>query len=509
MDGPVLALEQAAGFTRAVVYSRQGRPLAAARDDIRRLSRGPGLSTYDPEEIWTSVLATARMALIRARTDAGALAAIGIANQRDTFVLWERGTGRPIDEAIAADDRRAEARTDALIAAGVSAVVPEHTGLRVDARFPAAKLAWLLDNVPGLRTRAEAGEIAFGTIDTFLLSRFTGGRVHTTDASNAARTMLFDIRRQEWDQALLRIFDVPEAMLPRVFDSATYFGAAKASLLGGSGVVSVHAMLTDATARFVGLGCLAPGSAALILDRGVGAFVHVGAKPAAADGMLTTLLFRREGSPAYALEGTNDAAADGIGWLDQGLDLAPTPGEFDRLAGTASPDSHVRFVPPGLGRQAPYWSADHDGFVDGVTATTSRGDLALAALESVGFVARDLIEAVGRTGDPAAPLRVDGRAAHSDRLLQFLADITGRIVERGEDTDRAPLGAARMAGLAAGLWPDLGTLASAWQPESRLVPSWEDADRDRRYAGWRQTISRAFSPDGSRVSRAASGVRRG
>ncbi|MCW5717028.1 MAG: glycerol kinase [Bauldia sp.] len=509
MDGPVLALEQAAGFTRAVVYSRQGRPLAAARDEIRCLSRGPGLSTYDPEEIWTSVLATARMALIRARTDAGSLAAIGIANQRDTFVLWERGTGRPVDEAIAADDRRAEARTDALIAAGVSAVVPEHTGLRVDARFPAAKLAWLLDNVPGLRTRAEAGEIAFGTIDTFLLSRFTGGRVHATDASNAARTMLFDIRRQEWDQALLRIFDVPEAMLPRVFDSATYFGAAKASLLGGSGVVSVHAMLTDATARFVGLGCLAPGSAAVIFDRGVGAFVNVGAKPIAADGMLTTLLFRREGTPAYALEGTNDAAADGIAWLDQGLDLAPTPAEFDRLAGTASPETRVRFVPPGLGRQAPYWSADHDGFVDGVTASTSRGDLASAALESVGLVGRDLIEAAGEDGEPTAPLRVDGRAAHSDRLLQFLANITGRVVERGEETDRASLGAARMAGLAAGLWPDIGTLASAWQAEHRFAPALEAAERDRLYALWRQAIGRAFPPAGGRVSRAASGGPRG
>lgn len=507
MDGPVLALEQAAGHTRAVVYSRHGRPLASARDEIRRLSRGPGLSTYDPEEIWTSVLATARMALVRARTDAGALAAIGIASQRDTFVLWDRATGQPIDEALAADDRRAEARTEALVAAGVSAVVPEHTGLRVDARFPAPKLAWALDNVPGLRTRAEAGEIAFGTIDTFLLSRFTAGRVHATDASNAARTMLFDIRRQEWDQALLRIFDVPDRMLPRVFDSATYFGAANASLLGGSGVVSVHAMVTDATARFVGLGCLQAGSAALILDRGVGAFVNIGAKPAAAEGMLTTLLFRREGTPAYAFEGTNDAAADGIDWLDGGLDLAPTPAEFDRLAGTAGDERRLRSVPASLGRQAPYWSGDHDGFIDGVTAATSRGDLAVAALESVGFVARDLIEAGDGGG---STLRVDGRAAHSDRLLQFLADITGRTVERGEDTDRAALGAARLAGLAANLWPDLGTIAAAWQPERSFAPETDPRARDERYAAWRQTIGRVFAPTtGRRVIRAASGVRRG
>jgi glycerol kinase len=482
----VLAIDQGTTSTRAILFDASGRARRSAQVALTQLHPRPGWVEHDPEEIWRSVVSTCREAVAAAD---GPIAAIGIANQRETAVLWERASGRPVHNAIVWQDRRTSTLCESWRAAGLEEIVARRTGLVVDPYFSASKTHWLLDSVPGLRRRACAGEIAFGTIDSFLLRRLTGGRSHATDVTNASRTMLFDIRRFAWDAELLDAFEIPQALLPKVLDTGADYGSTTPDLFGTP--IPIAGMAGDQQAAAIGQACFRPGMIKSTYGTGAFALLNIGAEPTASrHKLLTTVAYRLGGKTAYALEGSIFVAGAAVEWLRDRLGAIAVATEAASLAARADPQQRVYLVPGFAGLGAPYWSPHARGALLGLTAECGLPEIARAALEAVGYQTRDLIEAMAADAGMAVDaLRVDGGMAASDWTMQFLADILPANVERPASVETTAWGAAYVAGLTRGLYPDPETMAASWLPERRFTPQMPVAEREERYAGWRCAVA--------------------
>jgi glycerol kinase len=446
----------------------------------------PGWVEHDPEEIWRSVVSTCREAIAAAD---GPIAAIGITNQRETSVLWERATGRPVHNAIVWQDRRTAALCDNWRAAGLAEIVAQRTGLVVDPYFSASKIRWLLDNVSGLRQRASAGEIAFGTIDSFLLWRLTGGRRHATDVTNAARTMLFDIGQFTWDRELLDAFEIPPALLPEVLDTAADYGTTAPDLFGAA--IPIAGLAGDQQAAAIGQACFRPGMIKTTYGTGAFALLNIGSEPTPSrHQLLTTIAYRFGGQTAYALEGSIFVAGGAVQWLRDRLGAIGAAAEAAGLAARADPRQRLYLVPGFAGLGAPYWSPHARGALLGLTAECGLPEIARAALEAVGYQTRDLLEAMtADAGITVDAVRVDGGMAASDWTMQFLADILPADIQRPASVETTAWGAAYVAGLTRGLYPDPETMAARWRPERCFTPQMPAAERDERYAGWRRAVA--------------------
>ncbi len=493
----VLALDQGTTSTRAILYRPDGSVVAEARRELPQIYPAEGWVEHDPEEIWSATLEVVRQTLATAQVPASAVAALGITNQRETTVVWERSTGRPLYNAIVWQDRRTAAACEALRARGLDAVVSARTGLVIDPYFSGTKIAWILDAVPGARARAEAGELAFGTIDTFLLWRLTGGRVHATDATNAARTLVFDIGAQAWDSDLLTELKVPRAVLPEVRDTAGFFGETEAALFGAP--IPVTALVGDQQSAAIGQACLAPGSIKATYGTGCFVLVNTGEKPiGSAHRLLGTVASRLAGQTSYALEGSIFVAGAAVQWLRDGLKLIGNAAESESLAKAARPDARVHLVPAFTGLGAPHWDPHARGAILGLTRDTGIAEIVRAALEAVAFQTRDLIEAIGADlsahGRPRpASLRVDGGMVVNDWAMQFLADVLGIPVERPEVTETTALGAAELARLGAGLIAGPSALGANWRAERIFMPRMGADERETRYAGWTAAVARVLT----------------
>jgi glycerol kinase len=482
----VLAIDQGTTSTRAILFDRAGRARATAQTELTQHHPQPGWVEHDPEEIWRSVISTCREAIAAAD---GPIAAVGIANQRETAVLWERATGRPVHNAIVWQDRRTAELCERWRAEGLAEAVAARTGLIVDPYFSASKIRWLLDSVPGLLRRARAGEIAFGTIDAFLLWRLTGGQRHATDVTNAARTMLFDIGSLAWDPELLDAFGVPPALLPEVLDTGADYGTTPRDLLGAA--LPIAAMVGDQQAAAIGQACFSPGMIKATYGTGAFALLNIGNKPAASrHRLLTTIAYRLAGDTAYAFEGSIFVAGAAVQWLRDRLGAIATAQEVTGLAMRADPRQHLYLVPGFNGLGAPYWSPHARAGLIGLTAECGLAEIARATLEAVGYQTRDLVAAMAAdVGISIAALRVDGGMAASDWTMQFTADILPATVERPASVETTAWGAAYVAGLTRGLYPGREEIAAQWRPDRSFIPQMADAEREERYAGWRRAVA--------------------
>ncbi len=491
MPDLVLALDQGTTSTRAIAFRGPGLvPVGQARRELAQHYPAPGRVEHDPEDIARDAVAVLQEALARSGGRVADVAGIGITNQRETTIVWDRRSGEPIHRAIVWQDRRTADACSAL--KPHEALVTARTGLLLDPYFSATKLAWLLDEIPGARTRAERGELLFGTVDTFLLWRLTEGRVHLTDATNACRTLLFDLRRGAWDEDMLGLFRIPRAMLPEVRDCASRFGVT--AVLGAP--VPILGVAGDQQAATVGQACFEPGMVKATYGTGAFALLNTGAEPApSCHRLLTTLAYQLDGVRTYALEGSIFVAGAAVQWLRDGLGLLQQAEQSGPLAARADPAQHVYLVPAFTGLGAPHWDPEARGAMFGLTRGTGPAEFARAALESVAFQTRDLLGAM-RADWPAAPdtvLRVDGGMAGSDWTMQALADQLGAPVDRPEIIETTALGAAYLAGLAAGLCPSPDQFAAGWRLERRFLPMLDDAERARAYAGWQDAIRRTAS----------------
>jgi len=484
----VLAIDQGTTSTRAVLFDDQGRPAASSSRELTQYYPGNGWVEHDAEEIWASVLAVCREAMLRVAAEAHDLVAIGVTNQRETSVLWDRSTGTPLHRAIVWQDRRTADHCRQLIDNGHEERIRSATGLVVDPYFSATKLAWLLDQVPGARAAAERGELAFGTIDCFLLWRLTAGRRHATDATNASRTMLFNLHEQRWDDDLCALFAIPRSLLPDICDTAGDFGTATADVLGAE--VPVTAMIGDQQAALIGQACVKPGM--IKCTYGTGAFVlmHTGDRPVASrNRLLTTVAYRLEGQPSFALEGAIFNAGTAVQWLRDGLKLIAKPGDSEAIAAGIASTRGVYLVPAFTGLGAPYWDSDARGAVVGLTRDSGAAEVVRAALEAVAYQTRDLLRAMADDGasEPAA-LRVDGGMVANTWLMQYLADIIGVPVQVPEHRENTVWGAAYLAGMEVGFYPEFDGLAEMWRDDCTYLPIMERADRDRLYGGWLKAV---------------------
>ena len=493
----LLALDQGTSSSRSIVFDEHGRIRAMAQREFRQHYPRPGWVEHDPMEIWSSQLETAREALQRAGLQAGDIRSIGITNQRETTLVWERRSGRPIHPAIVWQDRRAEPLCAQLREAGHGDWVRERTGLVIDAYFSATKIRWLLDQVPGARAATERGELAFGTVDSWLLWQLTGGRVHATDVSNAARTLLLDIRTQRWDDELLALFDIPASLLPEVRPSSHVFGETLPELLGAS--VPVGGMAGDQQSALFGQACLSPGQAKNTYGTGCFMLMHAGERfRASENGLVTTSACRTGGAPApeFALEGSVFIGGAVVQWLRDGLRAIESSHEVQALAASVPDAGGVLMVPAFTGLGAPYWDADARGTIVGLTRGTTMAHIARAALESIAFQSAALLQAMSRDavaagGEPVSELRVDGGACVNDLLMQFQADLLGIPVLRPKVIETTALGAAFLAGLSAGVWRDPAELAALWQAERVFHPTLPRERAEERMAQWERAVRQA------------------
>lgn len=487
----ILALDQGTTSSRAIVFDRQGRVVALAQQEFAQHFPQAGWVEHDATEIWRSQLAVARQALQRAGLAARQIRALAITNQRETTVLWDRRTGEPVAPAIVWQDRRTAALCDSLRPRW-AARIQHKTGLVLDAYFSATKLQWLLDHVPGARARAEAGELAFGTIDSWLLWNLTGGQVHATDASNAARTLLFNIHTLQWDGELLKLFNIPRAVLPHVHPSSGVFGETEASLLGAA--VPVAGIAGDQQAATFGQACFAPGMAKNTY--GTGCFMLMNTGDTAVHSqhrLLGTVAWLGPHTPAcYALEGSVFMAGATVQWLRDGLQIIQSASEIEALAASVPDTQDVYLVPAFAGLGAPDWDGHARGTLVGMTRGTTRAHIARAALEAIALQTADVFEAMGQdAGVPLRELRVDGGASRNDLLMQLQADILGVPVLRPALTETTAFGAAGLAGLASGLWAGADELSALWQLQRRFEPRLAEAGRRAKLARWRAAVARA------------------
>ena len=490
----ILVIDQGTTSTRSIVFDDQARRVAIAQAEFAQHYPAPGWVEHDPEDIWRDALATARDAIAQSGVGAAGIAAIGITNQRETAVVWDRATGEPIHRAIVWQDRRGAARCQELKADGAEELVRARTGLLIDPYFSATKVAWLLDNVAGARARAERGELAFGTIDSFLLWRLTGGAVHATDVTNASRTMLYDIHHNRWDAELCALLRVPMAMLPAVQDNAHVYGTTATGLFDAP--IPIAGMAGDQQAALFGQACFAPGMAKSTYGTGCFMLLNTGAEAVTSrHRLLTTPAYRLDGCTTYALEGSIFVAGAAVKWLRDGLGVITHASQTDDMA-TQVPDSHgVYMVPAFVGLGAPYWEPDARGAIYGLTLGATAAHLARAALESVAYQTMDLAAAmIADGGERPAILRVDGGMAANDWLCRYLANMIGIPVERPGDLETTARGAAFHAGLATGIWSGLDALSALWAREQCFEPTMDAATRAPLVAGWRDAVARTLAP---------------
>ncbi|WP_417210703.1 glycerol kinase GlpK [Antarctobacter sp.] len=495
--GYILAIDQGTTSSRAIVFDAGLKIVSAAQEEFPQYYPASGWVEHDPSDLWATTAATCRAALEKANLRPSEVAGIGITNQRETTLVWDRATGKPIHNAIVWQDRRTADMCRALKEAGHERAVTEATGLLLDPYFSGTKLAWLLDNVEGARARAEAGELLFGTVDSWLIWNLTGGARHVTDATNAARTMLFDIHRGAWSDQMCAMLNIPKSMLPEVLDCAADFGMTRADLFGRE--IPILGVAGDQQAATVGQACFKPGMMKSTYGTGCFALLNTGDTPVTSTHrLLTTIAYQLDGKRSYALEGSIFVAGAVVQWLRDGLKIIREAAETQPLAATADEGQNIILVPAFTGLGAPYWNADCRGAIFGLTRNSGPAELARAALESVGYQTRDLLEAMqadwgaSSGGDKAtATLRVDGGMTASDWAMQFLSDIIGASVDRPEVLETTAMGAAWLAGQRAGLYPDMAGFAETWALDRRFEPDMDEDNRSAKYAAWKRAVAAA------------------
>jgi glycerol kinase len=495
MSGYILAIDQGTTSTRSLVFDESQAIRGSAQEEFPQHFPASGWVEHEPSDLWRTTLDTAKKALAVAGVAAGDVAGIGITNQRETTLVWDRRTGKPIHRAIVWQDRRTADICARLKGEGAEPLVTRKTGLLLDPYFSGTKVAWLLDDVPGARAAADAGHLAFGTVDTWLIWNLSGGKAHATDATNASRTLLYDIHRNDWDDELLALLRVPRSMLPEVKDSAAEFGKTEPSLFGAP--VAIRGVAGDQQAATLGQACFAPGMVKSTYGTGCFAVLNTGENAVASKNkLLTTIAYRLDGRTTYALEGSIFIAGAAVQWLRDGLKIISRADESGKLAAGADAAQDVILVPAFTGLGAPYWDAEARGALFGLTRATSAKELARAALEAVCFQTLDLIEAMRRdwTGASETVLRVDGGLVASDWTMQRLADILDAPVDRPQILETTSLGAAWLAGRAAGVWPDMDGFAKSWKRDRRFEPAMSDAERSRKLSGWKSAVKRTLGP---------------
>ena len=486
----ILAIDQGTTSSRAILFDATMKVKAVAQEEFPQHFPASGWVEHDPSDIWSSVAATTRAAIEKGRVSAKDIAAIGITNQRETTLVWDRKSGEPIHNAIVWQDRRTSEMCQTLKAAGHEPMVTERTGLLLDPYFSGTKLSWLLENVDGARVKAEAGDLLFGTVDCYLIWKLTDGKVHATDATNAARTLLYNIREGRWDEEICRLLNIPVSMLPEVRDSAADFGQTRPDLFGQE--IPIFGVAGDQQAATIGQACFQPGMMKSTYGTGCFALLNTGETPVASHNrLLTTIAYQFDGKPTYALEGSIFVAGAVVQWLRDGLKLIRDAGETQGLAERADPAQDVVLVPAFVGLGAPYWNADCRGAVYGLTRNSGPAEFAKAALESVGYQTRDLLEAMRADWGGAAEgvLRVDGGMTASDWAMQFLSDIIGAPVDRPEVLETTALGAAWLAGSRAGVYPDAAGFAKAWALDRRFEPAMDETQRAAKYGRWKRAVA--------------------
>ena len=491
MSQYVLALDQGTTSSRAVVFDETARIVAIAQQEFEQIYPAPGHVEHDPEAIWETQLATARAVLTDAEIDASDVAAVGIANQRETTVVWERDSGRPVANAIVWQSRVTADRCARLKEAGYESLFREKTGLVLDPYFSGTKIAHLLDEIDGLRERAERGEVLFGTVDSFLAWRLTGGRRHVTDVSNASRTLLLNIHTLDWDDELLEVLGVPRAMLPDVVESSGVIGDLETEILGAA--VPLAGMAGDQQSATFGQACFSVGDAKNTYGTGCFLLMNTGEEAVRSEGgLLTTVGWSLGGKVTYCLEGAVFVGGAVVQWLRDGLGLISQASEIEALAAECESTDGVYLVPAFVGLGAPYWDPSARGTLIGITRGTARPQLARAALESIAYQSRDLLELMQReAGVRLEGLRVDGGASANDLLMQFQADLLDVDVLRPEILETTALGAARFAGLATGFWESAEEIAAAWRLERQFSCEMDNAERQRLYKGWQRAVKRS------------------
>jgi len=489
----LLAIDQGTTSSRTMIFSPDGHPVAQAQEEFPQHYPANGWVEHDPEDIWRTVIETARMAVNRLGARASEVISIGITNQRETVILWDRRSGKPIYNAIVWQDRRTADICADLKEKGHEDLIRDRTGLLLDPYFSATKIAWILDRVEGARARAEAGELCFGTVDTFLLWRLTGGAVHATDITNASRTSLFDIHRQEWDDELLEYFRVPAKILPSVHDCAADFGRVAPGLLPGTDDLPIGGIAGDQQAALIGQACLDPGAIKSTYGTGCFVIVNTGEKPVpSTHRLLTTIGYRVGGRTAYAIEGAIFVAGAAVQWLRDELRMIGSAAETEALARGLPDNGGVYLVPAFTGLGAPHWDPDARGALYGLTRSTGRAHIARATLESVIYQTSDLLDALKADGVTPKVLRVDGGMVLNDWAMQFLADISELTVARPKVMETTALGAAILAGVQQGLYPSLEDAGSNWRQDRQFTPAMARTQRDAMLSGWQQAVRRTL-----------------
>ena len=489
-DQYLLAIDQGTSSSRAVIFNRSAEAIASSQQEFPQVYPQPGWVEHDPEEIWNSVVKVTKKAL----SDAGdiAVAGIGITNQRETTLVWDRATGQCIHHAIVWQDRRTADYCQQLKDSGSESIVSEKTGLRLDPYFSATKLRWILEHVDGARARAESGDLAFGTVDCFLLWRLTGGRVHATDASNASRTLLFNIHTQDWDDDLLALFDIPQSMLPDVRDCAADFGMTDASVIGAA--LPICGMAGDQQAALIGQAGFSPGMTKSTYGTGCFVIANTGETPLqSGNNLLTTVAYRLNGKVTYGIEGSIFVAGSAIQWLRDQLKIIKSAGETEGIAQAAGIIEHVHVVPAFAGLGAPYWDPDARGAILGLSRDSDQADIVTATLQAVAYQTRDLIEAMSEDGIEPSIIRVDGGMVSNDWFLKFLAGILDLPVERPKNVESTVLGAAYLAGLQSGVYSSVDEIASFWASDAIFEPAMDELQRSELYAGWQDAVRRVRS----------------
>ncbi|GMA15545.1 glycerol kinase (plasmid) [Deinococcus metallilatus] len=496
----ILALDQGTTSSRAIVFDQGGNIKALAQKEFKQYFPRPGWVEHDANEIWSTQSGVAQEAITQAGLRASDIAAIGITNQRETVVVWDRKTGQPIHHAIVWQDRRTAAFCDALRTQGLEATFQQKTGLIIDAYFSGTKVRWILDNVEGARERAERGELAFGTIDSWLVYKLTGGALHITDASNASRTLLYNINTGEWDDELLRLLDVPRSLLPDIRDSSEVYGETAEGLFGSR--VKIAGMAGDQQAATFGQACLSPGMAKNTYGTGCFMLMNTGSEVVpSGNKLLTTVAWQLHGQRTYALEGSVFVAGAVVQWLRDGLGIIRSSSEVEGLATSVDSSEGVFLVPAFVGLGAPYWDSYARGTLVGLTRGTTRAHIARAALESIAFQSAELLMAMRQdSGEPLKELRVDGGASNNNLMMQFQADILGVPVVRPKITETTALGAAYLAGLAVGYWAGPEEITRQWQVDRTFEPQMAAGERERLMARWRQAVERSRAWEAAEVA---------
>lgn len=492
MSKYVMAIDQGTTSTRTIIFDQNFSIQSIAQKEFEQFFPKPGWVEHNPEDIWMSTIETARCAITKAFVNSKDITSIGITNQRETTIVWDKTTGKPIYPAIVWQDRRTASMCELLKSKGLEPLISEKTGLLLDPYFSATKLAWILDNVDNARTSAAAGNLLFGTVDSFLIWNLTGGKIHATDMTNASRTSLFNIHTHNWDSELLDVFNIPENILPEVKNCSDNFGATEASLFNGT--ININGVAGDQQAAAIGQACFHPGMLKSTYGTGCFALLNTGKTPMISDNkLLTTIAYALKGEVTYALEGSIFVAGAAVQWLRDGLGIIESADQSGLMAATADSEQEVYMVPAFTGLGAPYWAPEARGAIFGLTRNTGPKELARAALEAACYQTRDLLEAMkvdfDASSDLKTVLRVDGGMSASNWTMQFLSDILGAPVDRPKVLETTALGAAYVAGLYTDFYPDPSEYSKKWLLSKRFEPQISDAKREQKYAGWRASVN--------------------